>query len=169
MPSFWNVNFTIRWFRTKSKRGKPYITFYYNFFLMMPHDQCSIDCFLNIKYKVLWRICIFGNTKLQICSIKPMTIIWIPDSKLDPWWVVLQTVIWRSLEQGSGDFRAQPAKMRPFTTSTGFFMIWPVANLLPFIWTGQYPYIWLAIYIFFQVPANSFFIVMTTGQELGHW
>jgi hypothetical protein len=23
-------------------------------------------------------------------------------------------------------------------------------------------------YIFFQVPANFFFIVMTTGQELGH-
>ena len=24
-------------------------------------------------------------------------------------------------------------------------------------------------YFFFQVPANFFFIVMTTGQELGHW
>jgi hypothetical protein len=24
-------------------------------------------------------------------------------------------------------------------------------------------------YLFFQVPANFFFIVMTTGQELGHW
>jgi hypothetical protein len=65
--------------------------------------------------------------------------------------------------QGSGDFWAQPAKIRPFKTSTGFPMIWPVANLLPFIWTGQYPV------FFFQVPANFFFIVMTTGQELGHW
>ena len=43
--------------------------------------------------------------------------------------------------------------------STGFSRISPVANLLLFIWTGQHP-------IFFsQVPANFFFIVMTTGQE----
>jgi hypothetical protein len=27
---------------------------------------------------------------------------------------------------------------------------------------------WPIYYIFFQVPANFFFIVMTTGQELGH-
>ena len=40
--------------------------------------------------------------------------------------------------QGSGDFWAQPAKIRPFTTSTAFFRIWPFANLLPLIWTGQY-------------------------------
>jgi hypothetical protein len=33
--------------------------------------------------------------------------------------------------------------------------------LLPLIWTSQYP-------MLFQVPANFFFIVMTTGQELGH-
>jgi hypothetical protein len=33
--------------------------------------------------------------------------------------------------------------------------------LLPLIWTGQYPI------LFFQVPANFFFFVMTTGQELG--
>jgi hypothetical protein len=26
--------------------------------------------------------------------------------------------------QGSGDFWAQPAKTRPFTTSTGLFRIW---------------------------------------------
>jgi hypothetical protein len=67
----------------------------------------------------------------------------------------------RQVEQGSGDFWDQPAKIHPFTTSTSFLRIWPVANLMPFIWTGQYP-------IFFQVPANFFFIVMTTGQELGH-
>jgi hypothetical protein len=66
--------------------------------------------------------------------------------------------------QGSGDFWAQPAKKHPFTTSTGFLKIWPVANLLPFIWTGQYIYIYI-----FQVPANFFFIVTTTSQELGHW
>ena len=41
--------------------------------------------------------------------------------------------------QGLGDFWAQPAKIRPFTTSTGFFKIWLVANLLPLIWTSQYP------------------------------
>jgi hypothetical protein len=27
---------------------------------------------------------------------------------------------------------------------------------------------WPIYYTFFQVPANFFFIVMTTGQELGH-
>ena len=43
------------------------------------------------------------------------------------------------LPQGLADFWAQPAKIRPFTTSTGFLRIWPDANLLPFIWTGQYP------------------------------
>ena len=53
--------------------------------------------------------------------------------------------------------------LRPFTTSTGFPRIWPVANLLPFMWTGLYPI------IFFHVPDNFFFIVTTTGQELGHW
>jgi hypothetical protein len=42
-------------------------------------------------------------------------------------------------DQGSGDFWAQPAKIRPFTTSTGFLRIILVANLLPLIWTGQYP------------------------------
>ena len=41
------------------------------------------------------------------------------------------------LKQGSGDFWTQPAKIRPFTTSTGFFRFWRVANLLPLIWTGQ--------------------------------
>ena len=53
-------------------------------------------------------------------------------------------------------------KICPFTTSTGIFKIWPVVNLLPLIWTGQYP-------SSFQVLANFFFIVMTTSQELGHW
>jgi hypothetical protein len=41
--------------------------------------------------------------------------------------------------QDSGDFWAQPAKIRPFTTSTGFPRNCLVANLLPFIWTSQYP------------------------------
>ena len=68
-----------------------------------------------------------------------------------------------SMKQGSGDFWAQPTKIHPFTTSTGFAKIWPVANLLPFIWTGQYPI------FFFQVPPNFFFIVMTTSQEPRHW
>ena len=45
----------------------------------------------------------------------------------------------RGMLQGSGDFWAPPAKIRPFTTSTGFFQDWPVANLLSLIWTGQYP------------------------------
>ena len=67
----------------------------------------------------------------------------------------------------SGDFWAQPAKTRPFTTSTGFFFssIWPVANLLPYIWTGQHP----VCVFFFQCRLKLFFIVMTTSQELGHW
>jgi hypothetical protein len=67
-----------------------------------------------------------------------------------------------ALNPGSGDFGAELAsKIRPFTTSTGFLRIRPVANLLPFIWTGQYP-------ILFQVLANFFFVVMTTTQEIGH-
>jgi hypothetical protein len=95
-------------------------------------------------------------------------------------------------KQSSGDFWAPPAKIRPFTTSTGFSTIWPVANLLPLIWTGQYLLLFSSVYRFlhnltgcklvaihldwpisssflFQVPANFFFIVMTTGQELEHW
>jgi hypothetical protein len=41
-------------------------------------------------------------------------------------------------EQGSGEFWAPPAKIRPFTTSTSFIRISLVANLLPLIWTGRY-------------------------------
>ena len=57
----------------------------------------------------------------------------------------------------AGDFWAQPPKIHPFTTSTGCKLVaihldWPIS------------------YVFFrQVPASFFFIVMTTGQELGHW
>ena len=69
---------------------------------------------------------------------------------------------WTCGVHGSGDFWAQPPKIRPFTTSTGFLRIWPVANLLPFIWTGQYPIFFSK---FWLIPS---FIVMTTGQELGH-
>ena len=36
-------------------------------------------------------------------------------------------------------FELNQLKSAPFTTSTGFFGIWPVANLLPFTWTAQYP------------------------------
>jgi hypothetical protein len=54
-------------------------------------------------------------------------------------------------------------KSAPSQLLPGFFMIWLVAYLLPFIWTGQYPV------VSFQVPANFFVIVMTTGQELGRW
>ena len=85
------------------------------------------------------------------------------------WWVAISLWPVGVLVPGlapakdSGDFWAQPAKVRSFTTSTCFFRIWSVANLLPFIWTGQYP-----IFVF-QVLANFFFIVMTTVQELGHW
>jgi hypothetical protein len=42
-------------------------------------------------------------------------------------------------------------------------MIWPVVNLLSLIWTSQYP-----IFVF-QVSDDFFFIIMTTGQELGNW
>ena len=52
------------------------------------------------------------------------------------------------IAQGSGDFWVQPAKILPFTTSTGFFRIWLVANFLSLTWTGQYPI------FFFQVPAK---------------
>jgi hypothetical protein len=55
----------------------------------------------------------------------------------------------------------QPSKIRSCKTSTGFPKILRVANLLPLVWTFQY-------HFFFQVSANFFFIVMTTGQELGH-
>ena len=67
----------------------------------------------------------------------------------------------RMRSQGSGYFWAQRT-IHPFTTSTGFFMVWPVAILLPLIWAGQY------LNFFFQVLANFPFIVMTTGQKLGH-
>ena len=33
-------------------------------------------------------------------------------------------------------FELKQLKICPFPASTGFFRIWPVANLLPFIWTG---------------------------------
>ena len=60
------------------------------------------------------------------------------------WWESQPLVVVLCLQkihtdQGSGDFWAQPAKIRPFTTSTGFFRIWLVANLLSLIWIGQYP------------------------------
>ena len=40
---------------------------------------------------------------------------------------------------GFGRLLCSTSKIHPFTTSTGFFSVWPVANLLPLIWTGQYP------------------------------
>jgi hypothetical protein len=49
--------------------------------------------------------------------------------------------------------KSAPSQLLPV-----FFRIRPVANLLPFIWTGHYPI------VFFEVPANFFFIVMTSGQ-----
>jgi hypothetical protein len=70
---------------------------------------------------------------------------------------LMENVVGRAYEviqiQGSGDFGAQPAKIRPFTTSTSFLMISPVANLLPFIWTGQYPF-----FFFFFSNAGLFFL-----------
>ena len=65
-------------------------------------------------------------------------------------WLVLEP------DQGSGDFWAQPAQIRPFTTFTG-------CNLVA-IHLDQ-----PISYCFSQVPANFFFILMTTDQELGHW
>jgi hypothetical protein len=67
-------------------------------------------------------------------------------------------------EQGLGDFWPRPAKIRPFTTSTVlpvFFRIWLVADFVAINLDRPISY------IFFQVPANFFLIVMTTGQELG--
>jgi hypothetical protein len=63
--------------------------------------------------------------------------------------------------QGSGDFSAQPAKIRPFTTSTGFFQNLTGSKLAAINLDRPISY------IFFQVPANFFFIVITTSQELG--
>jgi hypothetical protein len=64
--------------------------------------------------------------------------------------------------QGSGDFGAQPAKIRPFTTITGFFQDLTGCKLVAIHLDRPISY------TFFQVPANFFFIAMTTGQELGH-
>jgi hypothetical protein len=65
-------------------------------------------------------------------------------------------------KQGSGGFRAQPAKIRPFTTSTRFFQDLTGCKLVAIHLDKPISY------IFVQAPANFFFIVMTTGQELGH-
>ena len=67
------------------------------------------------------------------------------------------------LGQGSGDFWAQPAKIRPFTTSSGFLQDLTGCKLVAIHLDRPISY------IFVQVPANFVFIVMTTGQELGHW
>jgi hypothetical protein len=42
--------------------------------------------------------------------------------------------------------------------------LWPLAARCHQYGTGQYP-----TYTFFQLPADFFFIGMTTSQELGHW
>jgi hypothetical protein len=69
-----------------------------------------------------------------------------------------------SLLQGSADFWAQPPKIRPFiTTSTGFWQDFTGCKLVAINLDRPISY------VFFQVPANFFFIVMTTGQELGPW
>jgi len=61
------------------------------------------------------------------------------------------------------DFWAQPAKIHPFTTSTGILQDLTACKLVAIHLDRPISYILL------QVPANFFFIVMTTGQELGHW
>jgi hypothetical protein len=65
--------------------------------------------------------------------------------------------------QGSGDFWAQPAKIHTFATSTGFFQDLTGCKLVAIHLDRPISY------ISFQVSANFFFIVMTTGQELEHW
>jgi hypothetical protein len=70
---------------------------------------------------------------------------------------------------GLGDFGAQPVKIRPFTTSTGFLRILTGCKLVAINlnWSISYIHIYIYIYnfyfYFFQVPANFFFIIMTTG------
>ena len=65
--------------------------------------------------------------------------------------------------QGSGDFWAQPAKILPFTTSTGFLQDLTGCKLVAIHLDRPISY------NFFQAPANVFFTVITTGQERGHW
>jgi hypothetical protein len=62
--------------------------------------------------------------------------------------------------QGLGDFWAQTAKIHPFTTSTGFSRILPVANLLPLIWTGQF------LYIFFKFWLISYSLSWQLAKNL---
>ena len=93
-------------------------------------------------YSILYA-CIKSNCQGRLCKNDSLAVnihsnMWTPNA---------------NPHQGSGDFWAQPAKICPFTTSTGFFRIWPLANLLPLIWTGQYPlsiYIFILFYIFFK-------------------
>jgi hypothetical protein len=69
-------------------------------------------------------------------------------------WNVDGISVWQPL--CTNQLKSAPSQLLPV-----FFRISLVANLLPLIWTSQYPL------FFFQVPDNFFFIVMTTGQELG--
>ena len=54
-------------------------------------DQCSSDFFLNIKYKVCDECVYLEMKNSKYAALKQMTLIRVPDSKLDPRWVVLQT------------------------------------------------------------------------------
>ena len=65
--------------------------------------------------------------------------------------------------QGSGDFWAQPVKNPPLHNFYRFFQDLTGCKLVVIHLDRPISY------IFLQVPANFLFIVMTTGQELGHW
>jgi hypothetical protein len=75
-----------------------------------------------------------GCSGLPSCISSPLAYI----SKAPHYQWLDSVLVTRGLRQHLGDLGAQPAKTRPFTTSTGFLRISPVANLLPLIWTNQY-------------------------------
>ena len=68
----------------------------------------------------------------------------------------------REFKQASGDFWAQPAKIRPLS------QLLPVFPGFDWLQTCCHSFGPAHILLLFQVPVNFFLMVMTTGQELGY-
>ena len=55
---------------------------------------------------------------------------WATVNRVCPFIATSRVGVYALSRQGSGDFWAQPSKIRPFTTSTGFSRIWPGCKLV---------------------------------------
>ena len=101
----------------------------------------------------------YGAVRVPSTRAGPGGIIWV----LILLWVFSSIPRARAQGQGLGDFGAQPAKIRPLHNFYRFSQDLTGCKLVAMNLDQPISFFW------FQVLANFFFIVMTTGQELGHW